>query len=162
MSAFVSPARPVSAALTPSVSIAIAVDTAAIAAVQDGKITSGVYMMDNQVRNGSGHEGRIDLHTVCNVGALIGFQVLPINAAGTSGDSATLTSFALQGGDDVFTGAGHPRAEPPPKGLAPGSYWIGQAMAAGTEEYQIQIEVTVGALQPTSFYVTWEATLTAS
>jgi hypothetical protein len=35
-------------------------------------------------------------------------------------------------------------------------------MAAGTEEYQIQIEVTVGALQPTSYYVTWEATLTAS
>jgi len=119
-------------------------------------------MMDNKIRNGSTNEGKIDLQTRCNVGSLIGFQVLPITAAGSSTDSVVLTAFALQGGDDVFTGAGHPRPEPPPKGLTPGSYWIGQAMASGSEQYQLQIEVSIGALQPTTFYVTWDALLIAS
>ena len=35
-------------------------------------------------------------------------------------------------------------------------------MAAGTETYQIEIEVTVGELQPVKYFVTWNATITAS
>lgn len=149
--------------LIPQVSVAIAVDTAAVAAASNGPITEGVYMMDNMVRNGSTNEGKINLHTKCNVEALIGFQVLPIDGAGQSSDSVKITSFAMEGGDDVFTGAGHPiRIPKPPAGLKPGAYWIGQAMAAGTETYEIQIEVTIGALQPVKYYVTWNAELTAS
>jgi hypothetical protein len=163
MSGFVSMPVPAVTALKPTVSITIAVDTAAIAAVGEGPITSGVYLMDNMVRNGSTNEGQINLHTKCNVGALIGYQVLPIDAAGSASDSVVLTAFAMKGGDDVFTGAGHPIQIPdPPTGLNVGSYWIGQAMTAGTEIYEIQIEVTIGALQPTKLYVSWSAEITAS
>lgn len=161
MAALVSMASMARASLTPTVSVAIAVDTAAIAAAGDGPISSGVFMMDNRVRNGSTEEGQIALHTQCNAGDLIGFQVMPVGLAGGSGNTAVMTSFAKHKGDDVFTGAGHPRQEPSPKGLPSGAYWIGQAIAAGTEHYQIQIKITVGALQPTDYYVTWVAILTA-
>lgn len=163
MTATVLTAPMVASSLIPSVTVAIAVDTGAVVAASSGTITEGVYMMDNMVRNGSTNEGRINLHTECNVEALIGFQVLPIDGAGQSGDSVKITSFAMEGGDDVFTGAGHPRCvKKPPAGLKPGAYWIGQAMAAGTQTYEIQIEVTVGVLQPVKYYVTWNAELTAS
>ncbi len=163
MSGYVSLPATAVTGLKPAVSIVIAVDTAAIAAVGEGPITSGLFMMDNMVRNGSTNEGQINLHTKCNVGALIGYQILPIDAAGSNNDSTVLTAFVKQSGDDVFTGAGHPiEIADPPVGLSKGSYWIGQAMTAGTETYQIQIEVTLGALQPTTFYVSWNAEITAS
>lgn len=163
MSGFVSLPATAVTGLKPTVSIVIAVDTAVIAAVGEGPITSGVYLMDNMARNGSSNEGQIDIHTKCNVGALIGYQAMPITAAGSGSDSVAITTFGLESGDDVFTGAGHPiEIKDPPAGLNIGSYWIGQAMTAGTETYQIQIKVTVGALQPTNFYVSWIAKITAS
>ena len=150
------------AALVPQVSVAIAVDTAYVAArAQDGYITSGVFMMDNMVHNGSAGEGTLALETVCNAGSLIGFQVIPIDAEGSQGDQVVITSFVDVRGN-VFTGAGHPIQQPPIGNLPPGSYWIGQALAAGTEVYQIQIEVTVGQLQPVRYFVWWTATLKAS
>lgn len=162
MSASITRSAKLSATLTPQVAVAIAVDTAFIAGHADsGQISQGVFMMDNMVRNGSTGEGSLSLHTVCAVGNLIGFQVMPVNASGSSGDSVIITGFAdMQG--NVFTGAGHPRQQPPLGNLPAGSYWIGQAMAAGTETYSIQILVQVGALQPVSVYVWWEAMITAS
>lgn len=162
MTACVSLVSSQSSTLQPSVSIAIAVDTAAVAAVQNGTLSNGVYMMDTEVRSGSKREGQINLHTKCNVGALIGYQILPIDAAGASGDTAVITAFAFQSGQDVFTGAGHPvQIKKPPKGLERGAYWIGQAMAAGTEIYEIQIDVSIGQLQPIRYFVTWTAKITA-
>lgn len=148
--------------LVPQVSVAIAVDTAWVAGhASSGQITEGVFMMDNMVRNGSTGEGTLSLHTHCNVGNLIGFQVMPIDAAGSSGDQVVIVGFAdIEG--NVFTGAGHPMSQPPLGSLPNGSYWIGQAMALGTETYMIQIMVTVGQLQPARYYVWWDATLTAS
>ena len=149
------------AQLIPQVVIVIAVDTAYVASQGDGFITSGVYMIDNMVRRGSSNEGTLDLHTVCSVGNLIGFHSVPVDAAGSFGDQVVITSFAdIQG--NVFTGAGHPIQQPPFGSEPQGSYWIGQAIRAGTETYQIQIKVTVGQLQPVSFYVQWNAQITAS
>jgi hypothetical protein len=150
------------AQLVPQVMIVIAVDTAYVASQANGFITSGVYMIDNMVRRGSTNEGTLDLSTICSVGNLIGFHSVPINAAGSSGDQVVITAFAtIQG--NVFTGAGHPIPQPP-FGFEPqGSYWIGQAIRAGTETYQIQIKVTVGQLQPVSVFVQWpSAQITAS
>jgi hypothetical protein len=148
--------------LMPQVSIAIAVDTAFIAAqAHEGGITKGLFMMDNMVRNGSMREGTLGLHTACNAGNLIGFQVIPTDAAGASSDQVIITAFADVTGN-VFTGAGHPVQQPSIGNLPQGSYWIGQAMQAGTEEYQIQIKVTVGQLQPVQYYVWWIAKLTVS
>jgi hypothetical protein len=147
---------------TPQINIVIAVDTAFVAAqAGEGRITKGVFMMDNMVRNGSTGEGTLGLHTVCNAGSLIGFQVIPIDAAGSSRDEVIITGFADVKGN-VFTGAGHPVQQPSIGHLPQGSYWIGQAIQAGTEEYQIQIKVTVGQLQPVQYYVWWNATLTVS
>ncbi|MBV9494835.1 MAG: hypothetical protein JOZ54_11365 [Acidobacteria bacterium] len=153
--------RPAVQSLTPQVSIAIAVDTAWIAGqAVNGGISEGVFLMDNRVRSGSSQEGTLSLHTVCSTGSLIGFQVVPIDG-GAFGDQVVITGFADINGE-VFTGAGHPVPSPPPGNGPSGSYWIGQAMKAGTETYQIEIEVTVGQLQPVRYYVWWDAVLTAS
>jgi hypothetical protein len=150
------------ASLTPQVAVVIAVDTAAIAAqAKNGVITSGLYMIDNMVRNGSKNEGTLSLETVCNAGALIGFQSVPIDGEGSSADQVIITSFVDVKGS-VFGGAGHPAQQQPLGNLPAGSYWIGEAMTAGTETYQIQIKVTVGQLQPVQYYVWWDAKLTAS
>lgn len=147
--------------LAPQVAVVIAVDTAWVAAQESsGQISQGIFMVDNMVRNGSSGEGTLDLHTQCKVGSLIGFETVPIDAAGANGDQVIITAFADVKGS-VFTGAGHPIQQPSPGGLPAGSYWIGQAMETGTETYMIEIEVTVGQLQPVQYYVWWNATLTA-
>lgn len=162
MSATVIRATATATSLMPQVAIVIAVDTAWVAAQgNNGVISEGVFMMDNMVRNGSSDEGTLALHTQCNAGSLVGFQAVPIDADGSSGDQVTITGFADIKGN-VFTGAGHPIQQPPLGGLPAGSYWIGQAIGAGTETYMIEIKVTVGQLQPVQFYVWWNATLTAS
>lgn len=141
--------------LKPQTSVAIAVDTAYVAAQQGRNISQGVYMMDNRLRNGSAGEGNLELTTVCNDGDLIGFNVVPINALGTSGDEVVITGFNVRSGS-VFTAAGEPRQETSPKGEQPGQYWIGQALNQGEQTYEIQIEVTVGQLQPVSYFVNWD------
>jgi len=162
MSAAVVRATAAATSLTPQVSVAIAVDTAWIAAQAiNGSITEGVFMMDNMVHNGSSGEGTLSLHTVCNAGSLIGFQTVPIDSLSSNGDQVIITSFADTHGT-VFTGAGHPIQQPSLGNLPAGSYWIGQAIQAGTEIYQIEIKVTVGQLQPVQYFVWWNATLTAS
>lgn len=146
--------------LKPQTSITIAVDTAYIAAQQGRNISQGVYMMDNRIRNGSSGEGNLELSTVCNNGDLIGFNVVPINALGPTGDKVVITGFNVSGGT-VFTAAGEPRSEPAPAGEVAGQYWVGQALAQGEQTYQIQIEVTVGQLQPVSYFVNWDPFITA-
>jgi ABC-type siderophore export system fused ATPase/permease subunit len=147
-------------ALTPQTSISIAVDTAYVAAQQGKNISQGIYMTDNRLRNGSSGEGNLELRTVCNNGDLIGFNVLPINALGASGDSVVITGFNVSNGS-VFTAAGTPRQQPPPAGELAGAYWIGQAMAQGNQTYQIQIMVTVGLLQPVTYFINWDPFITA-
>ena len=97
---------------------------------------------------------------MCNVGNLIGFNVLPIDALGTSGDSVVITGFTVSQGN-VFTAAGTPRVQPPLPGELPGAYWIGQALNEGSQTYQIQIAVTVGLLQPVTYFINWDPFITA-
>lgn len=146
--------------LQPETSITIAVDTAYVAAQQGRNISQGVYMMDNRLRNGSSGEGNLELSTVCNNGDLIGFNVVPINALGSSGDEVVITGFTVSQGS-VFTAAGQPREQKPPAGEPDGAYWIGQALNQGQQTYQIQIEVTVGKLQPVSYFVNWDPFITS-
>ena len=141
-------------------SIQIAVDTAYVAAQSGRNIGQGIYMMDNRIRNGSTGEGTLELHTVCNNGDLIGFNVLPIDALGTSGDQVVITGFTVSQGS-VFTAAGTPRRQPPLPGEIAGAYWLGQALNQGSQTYQIQIMVTVGILQPVTYFVNWDPFITA-
>jgi hypothetical protein len=153
------------AVLTPQTCITIAVDTAYIAGQQGKNISQGIYMMDNKVRNGSTGEGTLELTTACNDGSLIGFNVVPIDALAGFGDQVVITGFTVQpppGQSGVFTAAGTPRAQPALPGEPAGAWWIGQAMAQGSQTYQIQIEVTVGQLQPTPYFVNWDPFITAN
>ena len=146
--------------LNPQTAITIAVDTAYVAAQHGQNISQGVYMMDNRVHNGSTGEGTLELSTVCNNGDLIGFNVVPIDILGAIGDQVVITGFTVSQGN-VFTAAGTPRAQTSPVGEPAGAYWIGQALNQGNQIYQIQIEVTVGQLQPTSYFVNWDPFITA-
>ena len=144
--------------IIPQAFITIAVDTAYVASQQGKNIGTGVYMMDNELSNGSTGEGQLELSTVVPVGSLIGFNTVPINPA--SGDQVIITGFTVSQGS-VFGGAGYPQQQPPIGTQPAGSYWIGQAMNTGHQTYQIQIMVTVGTLRPVSYYVNWDPFITA-
>jgi hypothetical protein len=153
-------ARATRKTLQPATSVTIAIDTAYVAGQQGQNISQGIYMMDNRVRNGSTGEGTLELSTVCNDGDLIGFNVLPINALGASGDDVVITGFTVSQGS-VFSAAGTPRQQPALPGESPGAYWIGQALVEGHQTYQIQIEVSVGQLQPVNYFINWDPFITA-
>lgn len=146
--------------LSPQTSITIAVDTAYVASQAGQNISEGVYMIDNRVNNGSTDEAQMELSTHCPVGNLIGFNSVPINGLGSSGDQVVITGFTVSQGN-VFTAAGQPRQQPALPNEPDGSYWIGQAMNQGSQTYQIQIKVTVGLLQPVSYFVNWDPFITA-
>ncbi len=146
------------ALLAPQASVTIAVDTAYVASQQGNNISAGVYMMDNMVNNGSSNEGQMELSTVVPVGSLIGFNTVPIYP--TSGDTVIITGFTVSQGN-VFGSQGYPQQQPPLGNEPPGAYWIGQAMNAGRQIYQIQIAVTVGQIRPITYYVNWDPYITA-
>lgn len=141
-------------------SVSIAVDTAYVATVGSGFISQGVYMMDNQSANTSSGEGTTELHTVGNAGQLIGFHVVPIDGEGGNGDTVVITGFTVSQGN-VFTAAGQPQQQPPLGSDPPGTYWVGQLMNQGTQTYQIQCAVTIGQLQPVTYYINWDPFITA-
>ena len=143
----------VAAGLKPATAIAIAIDTQYVASVGGGGITEGIYMFDNRLDNGSSGEGSLELSTKCNAGDLIGFEVYPINALGSSGDTVAITGFNVSQGS-VFGSQGYPMQQTP-------SYWIGQAINAGSQTYQIRVLVTTGGLRPTQFNVYWDPFITA-
>ena len=146
-----------SAGIQVNSTITIAVDTAYVAAQQGRNIGTGVYMMDNMISSGSTNEGQMELSTKVPVGYTIGFNSVPINPV--SGDKVIITGFNVSQGN-VFGSAGYPQEFP--LGSEPlGSWWIGQAMNAGSQTYQIQIAVTVGAIRPVTYFVNWDPFITA-
>lgn len=144
--------------------ITIAVDVNYIATLPPGTVhaSKGIYMMDNRVLNGSSNEGGLELSTVCPAGNLISFSAVPVNAESGSGSSVQITGFNVSQGN-VFTAAGQPRVfNPPPSGGATNSFWIGQALNQGSQTYQIQIEVSIGVLQPVNYFISWDPFITAN
>ena len=135
----------------PQTQIAIAVDTAYIASQGGAQISTGIYMMDNQLNRGSSNEGNLELHTTCANGSLIGFEVYPMDV--NSGDTVAITGFNVSQGN-VFGGSGYPIQQTP-------DYWVAQAMNQGSQTYQIQIKVTTGGLRPVSYYVNWDPFITS-
>jgi hypothetical protein len=135
----------------PQTAIEIAVDTSYVISQQGQNIGAGVYMIDNQVNNGSTGEGQMELTTVCNVGDLIGFSVNPLNP--NTRDTVEITGFNVSSGN-VFTSAGSPMKQTP-------SYWIGQAMNQTSQTYQVQLKVTSGGIRPVSYFINWDPHITA-
>ena len=141
--------------LNPLTAITIAVDTAYVVSQQGQRINEGVYMMDNMEANGSTGEAQMELHTKCSVGSLIGFNAVPINSLSSNQGTVEITGFTVSQGS-VFTASGTPQPQDDS-----GNYWIGQAVKAGTQTYQIQLKVTNGGLNPTPYYVNWDPFITA-
>jgi len=152
--AFVRVVKPSAALPAPQTQVAIAIDTAYIAATAGQSVNTGIYMMDNQANMDSSGEGSLELTTVCPVGSLIGFTVYPMDV--NSGDKVVITGFNVSQGN-VFGNTGYPIQMDP----SDGSYWIGQAMNAGRQTYQIQVRVTVGSLRPTNYYINWDPFIVA-
>jgi len=149
---------------TAQTAISIAVDTDYIGTLPPGTVAAnqGIYMMDNRVLNGSGGEGTLELSTHCPAGNVISFNVVPINGAGSSDATVEITGFNVSQGS-VFTAAGQPRPfNPPPGGGTTNSFWMGQALQQGSQTYQIQIKVTIGTLQPVSYFISWDPFITAA
>jgi len=141
--------------LKPLTAITIAVDTAYVVSQGGKNINQGVYMMDNMEANGSTGEAGLELHTHCPVGSLIGYDAQPINALSSNPGTVEITGFIVSQGN-VFTAAGTPEQQD-----ESGNYWIGQAVNAGTQTYQIQLKVTNGGLNPTPYYINWDPFITA-
>lgn len=140
----------------PTIVIEIVVDVAYIVGQQGQTISKGIYMMDNMVNNGSTNEGTMDLKTVGNLGALVGWHVTPTDDnAVAMGQSVIIQGFQVCSGN-VFGQAGFPEQQG-----GSGNYWIGQLMYSGSQTYQIQLEITAGALRPVSYYINWEASISA-
>jgi hypothetical protein len=142
--------------------ISIAVDTDYIGTLPPGTThaNAGIYMVDNRVQNGSTNEGQLELSTHCPVGNLISFTAVPVNAESANPGTIEITGFNVSQGN-VFTAAGQPRPFTPPPGVDEGAFWIGQAMQGGSQTYQVQIKVTIGQLQPVSYYISWDPFITA-
>jgi len=85
---------------------------------------------------------------------------VPVDILGSSGDKVVITGFTVSQGS-VFTAAGTPREQSALPGEPAGAYWIGQAMNQGEQTYQVQIEVTVGLLQPVTYFINWDPFITA-
>lgn len=151
--AFVRVVKPSATLPAPQTQVAIAIDTAYIAATAGQSINTGIYMMDNQANMDSSGEGSLELTTVCPVGSLIGFSVYPMDT--NSGDAVVITGFNVSQGN-VFGNTGYPIQMD-----EKGSYWIGQAMNAGRQTYQIQVRVTAGGIRPTNYYINWDPFIVA-
>lgn len=145
--------KPRSTTPCPQTAISIAVDTSYVISQGGRNIGTGIYMFDNQRNDGSTGQGSLELSTVANAGDLVGFEVVPINPH--TGDTVVISGFNVSAGN-VFGNQGYPI----PDSKDP-SYWIGQAVNAGQQTYQIQILVTSGGIRPTKYYVSWDPFITA-
>jgi hypothetical protein len=144
--------------LKPPTAITIAVDTTYIFAQVGQAISQGVYAMDNRVDKGSTYEGMLGLSTVCVMGDGIGFYVTPINKE--SGDTVVITKIDISQGN-VFTVNGQPHSFPTQAMAPSGSYWIGQAINSGSQNYAIQIMVTPAQTSLPTCYLWCNFTITA-
>lgn len=135
--------------------ICISVDTAAVIAWSQSHpgqlLNTGIYMVDNQLANGSQNEGGLELSTRCNPGDRVGFHVVPIDP--TQGDTVGFSGFDIEGGS-VFGSSGFPTAQGTTTPAAPFSnFWVGRAVAAGATTYRPQLVITSDGI---NHVVTWD------
>jgi len=135
---------------TPNIYVKIAVDVAYLVSQKGETIDLGIYMMDNMVSLGSSNEGSMDLNTVGHPGWLMGWEVVPIDPC--------LTNLALEI-TFIQICTGEVFGSPPQPLSGDGYSWLGELTYQGNQSYAIQIKVTTG-LNPISYYINWQATVT--
>jgi hypothetical protein len=140
----------------PSLVINIVVDTEQLYHQSSPFIQDGIYMMDNQLINGSTGEGTLELSSLVRGGGFVGFNIMPIDLAGLQGDTVEIMGFKISSGVNIFGNMGFPQQQP-----AGSAYqWLGTAMIQGQSVYQITIGVSYGGGGVK--YFNWDAFLTCS
>lgn len=139
--------------------ICISVDTAACIAWSQNNpgqyLRSGLYMVDNQLANGSKNEGGLELLTRCDPGDRVSFFAVPIDP--TQGDQVGFSGFNISQGS-VFGSSGYPTAQCPDGGDAPYcNFWVGRAVAGGATTYQPQLVITSNGVD---YPVQWDPFIT--
>ncbi len=146
-----------SSGVIPNTVINIAVDTAYLYSQTSGQYAgTGVYMMDNNLSGGSTGEGGLELSSFVTAGFGVGFNVFPIDEAGSQGDTVEIVGFEISCGTNIFGNFGYPAQQPP----AASYQWLGTAMTQGNCTYQIKIGVSVGGA-PTKYFW-WDPFLTCT
>lgn len=136
--------------------IAISVDTAAVVAWANSHpgqlLAGGVYMVDNQLQNGSSNEGGLELNTRCNPGDRVSFYAVPIDP--TQGDTVGFSGINISQGS-VFGSSGYPMAQCSNGGGGQTycNYWVGRAVTGGSTTYQPQLVVTSNNVE---YVVSWD------
>lgn len=142
--------RAATTTVCPQAAIQIALDTQYLIGEGGQFPTSGIYMFDNELGNGSTGEGTMELSTQLPAGTLISWNVFPLNP--NTGDTAAITGFNVSQGN-VFGSSGFPRQVTP-------SFWVGEAVNDGSQTYQIQVTIS-SALGPL-YVVSWDPFITAT
>lgn len=137
--------------------INIAVDTVYLYSQTNGQYAgTGVYMMDNNVDGGSTNQGGLELSSQVTAGFGVAFNVFPVDAAGTQGDSVEIVNFEVSNGTNIFGNFGWPQ----PQASTSSYQWLGMAMTQGNCTYQLKIGVSVGGA-PTKYYW-WDPFMTCT
>jgi len=141
--------RPFTAStVVPARVINIAVDTVFLYSQTNGQYAgTGIYMMDNNAAGGSYGEGGLELHSDVTAGFGIGFNVFPVDAEGSQGDTVEIVGFEVSQGTNIFGNFGYPSKQDDSSSYQ----WIGTAMLQGECTYQVKIAVSVGGA-PKKYY----------
>jgi hypothetical protein len=99
-------------------------------ALQNGQ-TTGVYLVDNNLNNGSGNEGTVNLQTNVPVGTNICWSLLNVNPS-----SNTILQIQNFGNASVFGASGTPQQ-------VNATTWTGQVQAAGNSQYNINFSAQI-------------------
>jgi hypothetical protein len=99
-------------------------------ALQNGQ-TTGVYLVDNNLNNGSGNEGTVNLQTNVPVGTNICWSLLNVNPS-----SNTILQIQNFGNASVFGASGTPQQ-------VNATTWTGQVQAAGQAQYNINFSAQI-------------------
>jgi hypothetical protein len=99
-------------------------------ALQNGQ-TTGVYLVDNNLNNGSSNEGTVDLQTDVPVGTNICWSLLNVNPS-----SNTILQIQNFGNASVFGASGTPQQ-------VNATTWTGQVQASGQAQYNINFSAQI-------------------
>lgn len=141
----------------PQTVIRILVDTdyvAEAAAVNNGVVGNGVFMLDNRASNGSTAEGNLELHTVAMGRDFIGFYVEPVDP--TSDNTVIIEGIQCLS-NDLFTSAGMP-VQVDDKG----QIFVGQACVTGNATYRVKCKLVVNGLSQETIPFMWDPYLTVN
>jgi hypothetical protein len=99
-------------------------------ALQNGQ-TTGVYLVDNNLNNGSSNEGTVNLQTDVPVGTNICWSLLNVNPS-----SNTILQIQNFGNASVFGASGTPQQ-------VNATTWTGQVQASGQAQYNINFSAQI-------------------